>query len=142
MLALNLMDSPTGRALRAIHDSETAARVLGIDVARKKLAVFIVSAVYASIAGSLFALFNGHVTPDIAGFLRSIELVAMVVLGGMGSVLGSLVGAAFLIVLPQTLAALHDYEQLMLGAVLMLTIIFMRAGVVPTLARVLTLRPA
>jgi len=64
------------------------------------------------------------------------------VLGGMGSVLGSLVGAAFLIVLPQTLAALHDYEQLMLGAVLMLTIIFMRAGVVPTLARVLPLRPA
>lgn len=142
MLAFNLMDSPTGRALRAIHDSETAARVLGIDVAGKKLAVFVISAVYASIAGSLFALFNGHVTPDIAGFLRSIELVAMVVLGGMGSVLGSLVGAAFLIVLPQTLAALHDYEQLMLGAVLMLTIIFMRAGVVPTLARVLTLRPA
>ena len=93
-LALNLIDSPTGRALRAIHDSEVAARVLGIDVARKKLAVFVLSAVYASVAGSYLALFNGHITPDVAGFLRSIELVAMVVLGGMGSIVGSLVGAA------------------------------------------------
>ena len=89
-LALNLIDSPTGRASRAIHDSEVAARVLGVDVARyKKLAVFVVSAVYASVAGSYLALFNGLVTPDVSGFLRSIELVAMVVLGGMGSILGS-----------------------------------------------------
>jgi len=81
-LALNLIESPTGRALRAIHDSEVAARVLGVDVAEKKLMVFVVSAVYASVAGSYFALLNGHVTPDVSGFLRSIELVAMVVLGG------------------------------------------------------------
>ena len=87
-LALNLIDSPTGRALRAIHDSEVAARVLGVDVARKKLAVFVVSAVYASVAGSYLALLNGHITPDVSGFLRSIELVAMVVLGGMGSIVG------------------------------------------------------
>jgi branched-chain amino acid transport system permease protein len=142
ILALNLMNSPSGRALRAIHDSEIAARVLGIDVAEKKLAVFVVSAVYASVAGSLFAFFNGHITPDIAGFLRSIELVAMVVLGGMGSVVGSLVGAAFLVVLPQTLAVLHDYEQVALGLILMLTMIFLRGGIVPTLVRVLTLRSA
>ena len=86
VLAHNLIDSPTGRALRAIHDSEVAARVLGVDVAKKKLAVFVVSAVYASVAGSYLALLNGHITPDVSGFLRSIELVAMVVLGGMGSV--------------------------------------------------------
>jgi branched-chain amino acid transport system permease protein len=142
LLALNLLDSPTGRALRAIHDSEVAARVLGVDVADKKLAVFVISAVYASVAGSLFGLFNGHVTPDIAGFLRSIELVAMVVLGGMGSIIGSLVGAAFLVILPQTLAALHDYEHMVLGLVLMLAMIFLRAGIVPTLARLLEARPA
>ena len=101
LLALNLMDSPTGRALQAIHDSEIAARVLGIDVARKKLLIFVISAIYASVAGSYLALFNGLITPDVAGFLRSIELVAMVVLGGMGSIFGSLVGAAVLVVLPQ-----------------------------------------
>src|SRR5262249_10171879 len=103
VVALDLMGSPSGRALQGIHASEIAALVLGIDVARKKLTIFIISAVYASVAGSYLALFNGHVTPDVAGFLRSIELVAMVVLGGMGSILGSLVGAGLLVVLPQAL---------------------------------------
>ena len=80
--------------------------------------------------------------PDLAGFLRSIELVAMVVLGGMGSVIGSLVGAAFLVILPQTLAVLHDYEHMVLGLVLMLAMIFLRAGIVPTLSRFVTDRAA
>jgi branched-chain amino acid transport system permease protein len=134
VLALNVMESPTGRALQAIHDSEIAARVLGIDVARKKLSIFIISAVYASVAGSYLALFNGHVTPDVAGFLRSIELVAMVVLGGMGSILGSLVGAALLVVLPQTLTIFHEYEQALLGLILIIFMIFLRGGIVPFVA--------
>jgi branched-chain amino acid transport system permease protein len=141
-LALNLVDSPAGRALRAIHDSEIAARVLGVDVARAKLTVFVISAVYASVAGSYLALFNGHITPDVSGFLRSIELVAMVVLGGMGSVAGSLVGAALLVVLPQTLTALHDYEHMVLGLVVMAVMIFLRAGIVPTLAGAIAARRA
>jgi branched-chain amino acid transport system permease protein len=140
-LAYNLMDSPTGRALRAVHDSETASSLLGVDVAGKKLAVFVVSAVYASLAGSYLALFNGHITPDTAGFLRSIELVAMVVLGGMGSILGSLVGAGLLVVLPQTLTVLHDYEHMVLGLVLMGFMIFLRQGIVPSLAALLARRP-
>jgi len=137
MLAVNLIDSPTGRALRAIHDSEIASRVLGIDVARQKLTVFVISAVYASVAGSYLAAFDGHVTPEISGFLRSIELVAMVVLGGIGSIVGSLVGAALLVMLPQVLTVLHDYEHMALGLVLMGVMIFMRAGIVPSLAAAL-----
>jgi branched-chain amino acid transport system permease protein len=136
-LAFNLIDSPTGRALRAIHDSEVASRALGVDVARKKLVVFVISAIYASVAGSYLALFNGHITPDIAGFLRSVELVAMVVLGGMGSIPGSIVGAAVLVVLPQTLTALHDYEHMALGLMLMGFMIFLRQGIVPGLAGLL-----
>ena len=132
LLARNLMESPTGRALQAIHDSEIAARVLGIDVARKKLTVFIISAIYASVAGSYLALFNGLVTPDVAGFLRSIELVAMVVLGGMGSIFGSLVGAAVLVVLPQVLTVFHEYEQALLGLIVMVFMIFLRQGIVPS----------
>jgi branched-chain amino acid transport system permease protein len=134
VLALNLVDSPTGRALRAIHDSEVASSLLAIDVARKKLSVFVISAMYAAVAGSYLALLNGHITPDIAGFLRSIELAAMVVLGGMGSIVGSLVGAALLVVLPQTLTVLHDYEHMVLGLVLMGVMIFLRQGIVPGLA--------
>lgn len=139
-LALNLVDSPTGRALRAIHDSEIAARVLGVDVARAKLTVFVISAVYASVAGSYLALFNGHITPDVSGFLRSIELVAMVVLGGMGSIAGSLVGAAVLVVLPQALTFLHDYEHMVLGLILMGVMIFLRGGVVPSFAALFSRR--
>jgi branched-chain amino acid transport system permease protein len=73
----------------------------------------------------------------VSGFLRSIELVAMVVLGGLGSVAGSLVGAALLVMLPQTLTSLHDYEHMVLGLIIMLVMIFLRAGIVPTLARAL-----
>lgn len=133
VLALNLMDSPTGRTLQAIHDSEIAARVLGVDVARKKLAIFVISAVYASVAGSFLALFNGYITPDAAGFLRSIELVAMVVLGGMGSIVGSLVGAITLVVLPQALTVFHDYEQVLLGLIVMVFMIVLRRGIVPSI---------
>lgn len=133
-IALNLIDSPTGRALRAIRDSERAARVLGIDVAQKKLAVFVISAVYASTAGSFFALINGYVTPDVSGFLRSIELVAMVVLGGLGSIIGSFVGSALLVILPQALTVFHEYEHAILGLILMLVMIFLRRGIVPSVS--------
>ena len=134
LLAVNLTLSPTGRALRAIHDSEVAARAAGIDVARAKLQAFVISAAYAAVAGALFAWLNGLVTPDAAGFLHSVELVTMAVLGGLGSLAGAVLGAAVLVLLPQLLAAFHDYEQLALGLVMMLVMIFLRAGIVPTLA--------
>ncbi|MGL4813080.1 MAG: branched-chain amino acid ABC transporter permease [Beijerinckiaceae bacterium] len=136
-LAQNLLDSPTGRALRALHDSEIAARVAGIDVGRAKVIAFTVSAIYASVAGSLLALLNGHITPDSAGFLHSVELVTMVVLGGMGSLLGSLVGAAVLVILPQGLTLFHEYEHLLLGIFIIVIMIFLRDGIVPTLQRLL-----
>jgi branched-chain amino acid transport system permease protein len=140
MIAINLIDSPTGRAFRAIHDSEVAATVLGIDVARYKLIVFILSAVYAAIAGGYLALFDGLVTPITAGFLRSIEFVTMAVLGGLGSILGSIVGAAVLVVLPQVLTVFHDYEHIALGLIMIVFMIFLRAGVVPSLAMLILRR--
>ena len=134
-LALNLHDSPSGRALRALHDSEIAARTVGVDVARLKLRAFVISAVYASVAGSLLALMNKFITPDVAGFLHSIELVTMTVLGGAGSVPGAILGAALLTSLPQVLTVLQEYEHLLLGLVMMLVMIFMRDGLLPSLAR-------
>ncbi|MCQ3942146.1 MAG: hypothetical protein DPW22_02890 [Alphaproteobacteria bacterium] len=70
--------------------------------------------------------------------MRSIELVAMVVLGGMGSVFGSLVGAAVLVVLPQALTSFHDYEHMMLGLIVMGFMILLRRGIVPALGAALT----
>ncbi len=132
-LALNLEDTPTGRAFRALHDSEVAARVAGIDVARYKLRAFVTAAVYASVAGSILALMNGFITPDQAGFLHSIELVTMVVLGGLGSVAGAIVGAAVLVTLPQVLTVFHEYEHLLLGLIIIVAMIFLRQGIVPGL---------
>ena len=134
-LALNLVNSPTGLALRSIHNSEVASSVIGIDVARYKLTVFVISAAFAATAGGMLALFNGHVTPGMSDFLVSVQLVTMVVLGGMGSVLGSVVGAALLVILPQFLTVLHEYEHAFLGLIMILTMIFLRSGIVPTLTR-------
>ncbi len=133
--ALNLIESPIGRALRALHGSEVAAEVVGIDSARHKVMVFVISAVFASVAGSLSAHFAGFITPGKVTFLHSIELVTMVVFGGMASTFGAVVGAAVLTTLPQFLTVLKDYEMMVFGAVMMGTMIFMPQGVVPTLAK-------
>ena len=134
-VALNLYHSPTGRALRALHGSEIAARTVGIDVARLKLQAFVISAVYASLSGSLLALQNKFITPDVAGFMHSIEMVTMAVLGGVGSVLGAFFGAAILTTLPQVLTVFQEYEQILLGLVMMLCMIFMREGLLPSILR-------
>ncbi|KAB8054106.1 branched-chain amino acid ABC transporter permease [Janthinobacterium rivuli] len=133
-LALNLIDSPVGRALQAIHGSEVAARVVGVDTTRFKVRVFVLSAVIASIAGSISAHYIGFITPNLAGFFHSIELVTMVVVGGMASIFGSIIGAALLTVLPQLLSSFEGWETVVFGVILMATMIFMPKGLVPSLA--------
>lgn len=134
-LALNLIDSPVGRALQAIHGSEVAARVVGVDTTRFKVRVFVLSAVIASIAGSISAHYIGFITPNLAGFFHSIELVTMVVVGGMASIFGSIIGAALLTILPQMLSSFEGWETVVFGVILMATMIFMPKGLVPSLAR-------
>jgi branched-chain amino acid transport system permease protein len=133
-LSLNLIASPIGRALRAIHGSEVAAEVMGVDAARYKLLVFVISAVMAAIAGSIAAHYAGFITPAKVGFLHSIELVTMVIFGGMASTFGAVVGAVVLTVLPQILTLLKDYELLVFGVLLMGTVVFMPRGLVPSIA--------
>ena len=132
--SLNLIDSPFGRALRALHGSEVASQVVGVDVVRYKVAIFVFSAIFASLMGSITAHYVGFVTPNLADFFHSIELVTMVVIGGMASVYGSLVGAVLLTALPQALATFEGWETVAFGAILMLCMIFLPKGLVPTLA--------
>ena len=132
--SLNLIDSPFGRALRALHGSEVASRVVGVDVVRYKVAIFVMSAVFASLMGSVTAHYVGFVSPNFADFFHSIELVTMVVIGGMASVYGSLVGAVLLTALPQALATFEGWETVVFGAILMGCMIFLPKGLVPTLA--------
>ena len=110
------------------------------DTTRHKVQIFVVSAVLASLCGSLFAHYSGFISPAEGEFFRSIELVTMVVVGGMASTFGAVVGAAILTVLPQLLADFHDYEMLLFGAILMGMMIFLRKGLVPSLAELLRAR--
>jgi branched-chain amino acid transport system permease protein len=108
--------------------------VVGVQVVRYKVAIFVLSAVFASFMGSITALYVGFVTPNLADFFHSIELVTMVVIGGMGSVYGSVLGAVLLTALPQALATFEGWETVVFGAILMLCMIFLPKGLVPTLA--------
>ena len=132
--SLNMIDSPFGRALRALHGSEVASKVVGVDVIRYKVAIFVMSAMFASLMGSVTAHYVGFVTPNLADFFHSIELVTMVVIGGMASVYGSVVGAVLLTALPQALTSFEGWETVVFGAILMLCMIFLPKGLVPTLA--------
>ncbi len=132
--AINLIDSPFGRALRGLHGSEVASQVVGVDVPRYKAAVFVLSAVMASIMGSIMAHYIGFVSPDVSNFFHSIELITMVVVGGMASVFGSVLGAVLLTALPQMLATFEGWETVVFGLILMLCMIFLPRGLVPTLA--------
>jgi branched-chain amino acid transport system permease protein len=132
-LAQNLIDSPRGRALRALHGSEVGARVSGIDATRAKVAVFVISAVFASFAGSMSAHYAGFITPGKVGFFHSIELVTMVVFGGMASTFGAVVGAATLTLLPQLLTTLKEYEMVVFGGVMIATMVFLPRGFLPSL---------
>jgi branched-chain amino acid transport system permease protein len=106
--ARNLLRGRPGRALVGLRDSEIAAAVMGVDVARYKAAAFTVSSAYAGLAGVLLALAFGRIVPDSFGFLLSVDLLAMIIIGGLGSVAGAVVGAVFVIALPLVLNHYSD----------------------------------
>jgi branched-chain amino acid transport system permease protein len=129
-LSQNLVRSRMGRALRAIHTSETAAAVLGVDTGRYKIFVFVLSAFYAAVAGALYAHYVTFVSPGSFGFHTSVLLVTMVVLGGMASLWGAVLGAFFLTMLPEALRAIENFDILVYGAILVLCMMYLPGGLV------------
>ncbi|MCG8425862.1 MAG: branched-chain amino acid ABC transporter permease, partial [Chromatiales bacterium] len=127
--SLNVIASRSGRALRALHGSEVAAEMMGIDTTATKTHVFVLAALIASFAGSLFAHQQGFISPSSFSFFFSIELVTMVVLGGLASTFGAVFGAIVLTFLPELLVVFEDYEVMIFGAILMFTMIFLPQGV-------------
>ncbi len=109
LLVLNLLRAPTGRALVAIRDSEVSAQSMGINLARYKTTAFALSALLTGVAGALYAHQIRFITPEQFTILQSIELLLMVVIGGIGSVHGAFFGAAFIISLPQLIGAAKDF---------------------------------
>ena len=141
-LSANIVDSRVGRAFRAVHGSETAAAALGVDTARYKVQVFVLSAALASIAGSLYAHYVTFVSPEPFGFKFSIELVVMVVVGGLASIWGAIFGAGAITILGELLRGLQqsstgglgltlsDFEVVVFGFILIVIMIFLPAGLV------------
>ncbi len=103
-LASNLRAGRTGRAWANVRDSETAAAAMGIGVAGAKRSAFVVSSAYAGVAGAMLALAYGRVAPDVFSLTASVDFLVMIVLGGLGSVAGAVVGAVFVTSLPLVLA--------------------------------------
>jgi branched-chain amino acid transport system permease protein len=133
--ALNLARTRTGRALLAIRESEIAAQASGVSVARYKTIAFGVSAFYTGVAGGLFAFVVGFLSPDAFDVFLSVDFVVMIIVGGLGSVPGSIVGAAVVTVLHDSLAAFQNYRPLIFGALLIACMLFMPGGVTRALGR-------
>jgi branched-chain amino acid transport system permease protein len=127
-LLQNFLRSSYGRAIMACREDEIAANSCGINIFRYKMTGFVVAAFIAGIGGALFAMVNGFVKPDVAQFLRSIDYLIYVVLGGMGSMTGSILAAFVLTYLQEFLRFLQDYRLLIYPLILILVMFFRPQG--------------
>ncbi len=127
-VSTNIVNSRIGRALRAIHSSEITAKALGVNVSYFKIEIFVVSAIFAGIIGSIYAHTDSSIDSSIMSFGESIKLVTMVVIGGMASVWGALLGTTVLVILPELFDFLQEYEIIVYGLFLILIMIFLPDG--------------
>ena len=132
VLSYNLLRSTHGRAMLAVREDEVAAEALGVDTTRYKVTAFVLSAFFAGVAGGLFAHFDSYLNPASFTFLRSIEIVTMVVLGGMGSVSGSVLAAIFLTGLPELLRPVKEYRLVIYAFLLIVLMITRPQGLMGT----------
>ncbi|HEX9472132.1 MAG TPA: branched-chain amino acid ABC transporter permease [Bradyrhizobium sp.] len=126
--AWNVSRGRTGRALLVIKDSEIAAGSLGIYAPRYKVIAFAISAFYAAIAGGLFAYLVRYINPESFSVGLSISFLSMVVIGGLGTIGGSIVGAAFYVIVPELLRGIKDAPGLVFGVLLVVVMVFMPQG--------------
>lgn len=144
LFSLNIVHSPVGRVLRGIHDSEIATIIQGVDVSKYKIQVFVLSAVFASLAGSLYAHFVNFIAPPTFYVTKSIMFLMMVVIGGAHSLWGALLGAIIITVLgesiglfiPQSLHTGGEVELIFYGLMLILVIMFLPKGLIGLLTMV------
>ena len=128
MICRRILASRMGRALRSIHDGEKASLAVGVNTHVLKLQIFMFSAALGAVAGFLYAHFVLFISPGSFGFMASVKMVTMVVIGGMASIWGALFGAALLTLLPEILHGFAEYEMVVFGTILMVVMIFMPQG--------------
>jgi branched-chain amino acid transport system permease protein len=128
-----IMNSRVGKSLIAIREDELAAEAMGINTTRFKILAFVLGAFYAGIAGGLYAFLFRYINPNIFGFMKSIEILCMVVLGGMGNTYGAILGAGIITVLPEFLRsispAVSQYRMVFYGMLLVIMMIVRPQGI-------------
>lgn len=124
ILITTLMRSRHGRAILAVRDNEIAAESCGINIMFYKMLGFTISAFFAGVAGALYATTFGILTPSSFGFMKSIEILVMVVFGGIGSMIGSVISASALTALPQLLSGFEKYNMLLYSLILIIVMVF------------------
>ena len=127
VLALNLVHSRVGRALRSIHESEEAAHSLGVNTYRYKLAIFVLSALFAAVGGVLLTHYNGSIGPSEATVMKSVRYVAIVAVGGMANLWGAMVMGILLNFLSLR-GVFGTYDDAVFGAILIVMMIFAPQG--------------
>lgn len=135
-----LQDSRLGRAWIALREDEIACQAMGIDKRKTKLVAFSLGAFWAGIVGVVFAAKTTFINPASFTFLESAIILSIVVLGGMGSIVGVIVGAFILILLPEYLRALSEYRMLAFGAVMVMMMVFRPQGMIATLRKTYTIK--
>jgi branched-chain amino acid transport system permease protein len=140
IVGYNVQRSRYGRAFDAVRQSPFAAQALGIPVARIKLIAFSLNAAFAGFAGGLLAGVVGFIDPPEFGILASIQHITFIVVGGLGSIAGSIAGAVVLTALPEALRGVQEYGELIYGFILLGTLLFLPRGVVGLLAKLEMLR--
>jgi branched-chain amino acid transport system permease protein len=124
----NLVSSYVGRAFIAIRDNDIAAEVLGVNLTRYKLLSFAISSFYTGVQGGLYGLFLGYLEPNMFTFMESITLFVAVIIGGLASVEGSIMGAAFIILVPQVFSAYKEMVPVVYGVTILIVLIFEPLG--------------
>lgn len=124
----NLMRSTYGRGFIAVKDDEIAAEAMGINTTKFKVTAFVVGAFFAGIAGGLYSHFIQYINPEDFNFLRSVEIVAMVILGGMGSTLGVVIAAVILTILPELLRDVQQYRMIIYALLLVIMMLVRPQG--------------
>jgi branched-chain amino acid transport system permease protein len=130
-----LKNSRIGRAWMALREDEIASVAMGVDMARTKLSAYALGAFWAGLVGVVFAAHNSFINPDSFTFMDSAMILAMVVLGGMGSILGVIIAALALKLLPEYLRAFAEYRMVVFGAVMVLMMIFRPQGLINNMRR-------
>ena len=128
-LVINIMNSRLGRAIMAVREDETAASAMGVDIRRYKVLTFTISAALAGLMGAFYAHYMRFVDPNAFNFDQSTMILSMVILGGLGSVPGSMLGAVILSLLPEVLRGLSNYRMLIYGLVIAVMMIFRPQGI-------------